>query len=82
MEKRVSKPYVPPVLKGEYESHRKGVCSICPINTDGICNHKLWLSRTTNDVKTEPTPGYATGCGCVIKNKVLSPDSVCPVGKW
>ena len=40
------------------------ICRKCPIFKDvlgGICNSKLWLNPDTNEVSTEPKPGFFVG---------------------
>lgn len=72
-------------LNKDISKVRQGICRKCPIYSSkfgGICNGKLYLNPATEDVSTNPKPGYVKGCNCAIKYKTRSMNAKCPAGKW
>lgn len=65
---------LPKHIKAQGEE-RLNKCSTCNFNQGGICSPLV----KDEHVHTKAT---VSGCGCVLKAKVLSPDSDCPAGKW
>lgn len=63
---------------------RYSICRSCPIcdQENGLCNGKLYLNPTNNDVSIIPKPGYIKGCGCVLELKIPKEKSKCPAKKW
>lgn len=66
---------------------REAVCKACPLYKKKygiipICNNKLYLNPSTNDVSVEPKEGYKRGCGCSIEYRVHNPNVHCVCGKW
>ncbi len=47
-----------------------------------ICNSRLWLNPTTNEISYIPTEGYTKGCGCILSSKTRVKQEVCPARKW
>lgn len=73
-----------PSISEQNIKERLEICRKCPIYSPnrGICNSKLWLNPSTNDVKSDPTPGYIRGCGCSIYFKTRNINNHCIAGKW
>ena len=63
-----------PELK-EMGQKRLEICAPCDMRNGGTCS-------TTRQGKHVITGQIATGCGCHLAAKALSPGSVCPLGKW
>ena len=65
-------------------NNRLNICKQCPIYSPnrGICNPKLWLNPSTNEVSISNKEGYFRGCGCnvIIRSKNLN--NHCIAGKW
>jgi hypothetical protein len=69
------------------ENLRMEICRKCPLYTDRraggpVCSSYLYINPNTNEISLRRKEGYVKGCGCVIPNKVKSPDAACPAGKW
>ena len=63
-----------PELK-EMGQKRLEICDPCDMRNGGTCS-------TTRQGKHVITGQMATGGGCHLAAKALSPGSVCPLGKW
>lgn len=47
-----------------------------------ICSSAKYVNLTTNKISRLPLPGYVSGCGCKLKNKIENEYSHCPIEKW
>lgn len=73
-----------PEIKKEAEK-RIAICEECPIRSNFICDPKKKGKAEKNLIYNgvKRTKGlFYKGCGCPIKAKAKSPDSLCPLGKW
>jgi len=69
----------------EMGERRAIICAKCPLNIDNTCD-----KRTKGTVKTTFTykgeirqeGQLVQGCGCPLKQKVLSPSTQCPLNNW
>lgn len=63
---------------------RLRICEACPIcdTENWICNAKLYINPSTDDVSTKPKDGYVKGCGCAILYKYKNKNKHCPANKW
>lgn len=59
----------------EQAAERIEECNSCELNKMGLCN-------SMKKGEHRHTGLEVSGCGCVLKAKVLSPTSSCPLGKW
>lgn len=61
------------LLTGDYKElgkQRAKICNTCEININGFCSKSVCIE------------GKGCGCGCLIKAKVVSPNSKCPIQLW
>lgn len=70
----------------ELQEHRWNVCNRCLLMEElpfgKICSSAKYVNLTTNKISRLPLPGYVSGCGCKLKNKIENEYSHCPIEKW
>lgn len=70
----------------EIKQKRWDICNRCLLMEDlpfgKICSSAKYVQLSTNKVSRLPLPGYVSGCGCKLKNKIENEYSHCPIEKW
>lgn len=69
----------------EISKDRAFICSLCELNTDGICDSNK-QSTVIKDFKYGDKDlkegDLQNGCSCPLEKKTRSENSQCPLGKW
>lgn len=69
----------------EIGERRALICAQCPLNVNNVCskNQKGYVkSSFTYKDEFRQEGQLVTGCGCPLKQKVLSPSTQCPLNNW
>lgn len=66
---------------------RMEICKKCPLLKESstwgpTCDSSKYMNKETGEVSRLPHAGWIKGCGCRMKQKVLSPSAKCVAGKW
>ena len=72
-------------LNKDISKERMKICQKCPLFSTkygGLCNNKLYIDPTTNDVSVRPKDGYVRGCGCRLQAKTSLLNAKCIIDKW
>lgn len=68
----------------ELADKRYPICLQCPLynKESGRCDVHKCYNKEKGILRTYPGDGYICGCNCIIKAKVVSKSSTCPLDKW
>lgn len=72
-------------LNKDISEERIKICYKCPLFSPkygGLCNSKLYIDPTTNEISTKPKDGYVRGCGCRLQAKTSLLNAKCIIDKW
>lgn len=64
---------------------RLEICKKCPLYKKGTfgptCDSDKYMNYE-DEISYLPKPGYKRGCGCLLRQKALNPNSHCQFKKW
>lgn len=46
-----------------------------------VCNSKLYLNPTTDEISKTSKKGFKKGCGCILSSKTRVAGAKCPINK-
>lgn len=64
---------------------RVAICKKCPLYKEGVfgptCDSEKYMNYK-DETSYWPKEGYKKGCGCLVRQKAMNPNSHCAFKKW